>query len=203
MTGSGSEFPDTRMSLLVDLQAEADQDAWEEFVTIYRPVLYRLARKRGLQDADAQDLSQQILLSIAGSVARWEPHDESTRFRHWLRRVARNAISNAITRRPRDLAAGGTSMQAVLEGHADEDYELQREIELEHRRELYLMAASIVKKDVTAESWQIFELAVIKGVPIEEVARKTNKSVGAAYAARGRVMNRLSRIVAEAKLREL
>lgn len=202
MTKSDSEFPDTRASLLLQLQAGVDHDAWQEFVAIYRPIIYRLARKRGLQDADAQDLSQQVLVSIAGSIAKWHPHNESARFRHWLRRVARNAISNALTRRPRDLATGGTSIQGVLEGRADEENDLSREIELEHRRELFLRAATSVRTDVSADTWQVFQLAVIEGHLIEEVAMRMNKSVGAAYAARGRVMNRLRRLVEEMERRE-
>lgn len=195
MTTPDSEFPDTRTSLLLQLQAGVDQEGWQEFVAIYRPVIYRLARRRGLQDADAQDLCQQVLVSIAGAIERWHPNDESVRFRHWLRRVARNAILNALTRRPRDLAAGGTSIQNLLEGQVVEDTDLSRQIELEHRRELFLRAALSVRADVSPDSWQIFQLAVVEGVAMEEVAASMNKSIGTAYAARGRVMNRLRRIV--------
>lgn len=202
MTKADSKFPETRVSLLLQLQAGVDHEAWQEFVAIYRPTIYRLARKRGLQDADAQDLAQQVLLSIAGSIERWHPHDESTRFRHWLRRVARNAITNALTRRPRDLATGGTSVQGILEGQVEEDSELSREIELEHRRELFLRAASSVRNDVSADSWQVFQLSVMEGHPIEQVASRSHKSVGAAYAARGRVMNRLRLMVEEMERRE-
>lgn len=202
MTKSDSEFPDTRASLLLQLLAGVDHDAWQEFVAIYRPIIYRLARKRGLQDADAQDLAQKVLISVAGAIERWHPSDESARFRHWLRRVARNAISNALTRRPRDLAAGGSTIQDVLEGQVDDDSGLSREIELEHRRELFLRAASSVKTDVSADTWQVFQLTVIEGRAIEEVATRMNKSLGAVYAARGRVMNRLRRIVNEMERRE-
>lgn len=202
MTNADSEFPDTRASLLLQLQAGVDQDGWLDFVAIYRPIIYRLARKRGLQDADAQDLAQQVLVSIAGAIERWHPHDESTRFRHWLRRVAGNAISNALTRRPRDMAAGGTSIQDVLERQDERGSDLSREIELEHRREIFLRAASIVKTEVSADTWQVFQLTVIEGCAIEEAASRMSKSVGAAYAARGRVMNRLRRIVNEMERRE-
>jgi len=115
VTKFDSEFPETRASLLLQIQAGVDNDAWQEFVTTYRPIIYRLARKRGLQDADAQDLAQQVLLSIARSIEHWQKNDESVRFRHWLRRVAKNAIYNALTRQPRDRAAGGTSIQGFLE----------------------------------------------------------------------------------------
>jgi RNA polymerase sigma-70 factor (ECF subfamily) len=199
---SDSQFPETRASLLLQLQAGDDHDAWQEFAAIYRPIIYRLARRRGLQDADAQDLAQQVLFSIAQSIERWQKNDESVRFRHWLRRVAKNAICNALTRCPRDRAAGGTSIQTSLEGQCENDDEFVREIELEHRRELFLRAASIVKTDVAADTWEVFRLAVVEGVPIEEVAARVNKSVGTAYAARGRVMNRLRRLVQELEQQE-
>ena len=202
MTKSDSEFPETQASLLLQIQAGDDSDAWQQFVAIYRPIIYRLARRHGLQDADAQDLAQQVLLSIASSIERWQKSDESVRFRHWLRKVAKNAICNALTRRPRDRAAGGTSVQGLLEEQGDDGDELAREIELEHRRELFFRAAAVVKTDVAADTWQVFQLAVIEGVPIEEVAARLNKSVGAAYAARGRVMNRLRRLVEELEQQE-
>jgi RNA polymerase sigma-70 factor (ECF subfamily) len=202
VTKSDSQFPETRASLLLQIQAGEDSDAWQQFVAIYRPIIYRLARQRGLQDADAQDLAQQVLLSIASSIERWQKSDESVRFRHWLRKVAKNAICNALTRQPRDRAAGGTSVQGLLEEQGDDRDELAREIELEHRRELFFRAAAVVKTDVAADTWQVFQLAVIEGVPIEEVAVRVNKSVGAAYAARGRVMNRLRRLVEELEQQE-
>lgn len=64
-------FPDTRLSLIVRLQGEPDAAAWTEFVRLYRPVVVRLARRRGLQDADADDLAQQVLLAVGQAVQRW------------------------------------------------------------------------------------------------------------------------------------
>jgi hypothetical protein len=55
-----TEFPDTRESLLVQVRSAANREAWDEFVLVYRPVIYRLARNRGMQDADAQDLAQRV-----------------------------------------------------------------------------------------------------------------------------------------------
>ena len=93
-------------------------------------------------------------------------------------------------------------MQDALERQDEKGSDLSREIELEHRRELFLRAASSVKTEVSADTWQVFQLTVIEGCAIEEVASRMNKSVGAAYAARGRVMNRLRRIVNEMERRE-
>ena len=202
MTHSNSEFPATRASLLVQVQAGGDPKAWDEFVSIYRPIVYRLARHRGLQDADAEDLAQQVLVSIAQSIDGWQQRDESVRFRHWLRRVAKNAILNALTRGPKERAAGSTSIHELLHQQGGVDDALARDLELEYRREVFFRAAALVKSEIASDSWKVFELAVIEDAPIEQVAARLNKSVGAAYAARGRVMSRLRRRVEELEQQE-
>ena len=60
-----TEFPETRDSLLVQVRSPANREAWDQFALIYRPVIYRLARRKGLQDADAQDLAQRVLMAVA------------------------------------------------------------------------------------------------------------------------------------------
>lgn len=66
-------MPDTRISLILRLPQSADAAAWREFVELYEPLVLRFARKRGLQEADAQDLVQRVFASVAGAVDRWQP----------------------------------------------------------------------------------------------------------------------------------
>jgi RNA polymerase sigma-70 factor (ECF subfamily) len=119
------------------------------------------------------------------------------RLRHWLRRVARNAIINALSRQPRDRAAGGTSVQGFLLEQPGEDPQFAAQIELECRRELYLRAARIVREDVEPETWRAFELTVIENRAIDEAALELDKPVGTIYAARSRIMRRLRTAVQE------
>jgi len=81
--------PETRASLLVRLKDRADQAAWYEFAEIYRPVIVRLAGRRGMQPADAEDLAQEVLAAVARGIDRWQEDPRRARFRTWLHRVAR------------------------------------------------------------------------------------------------------------------
>ncbi|MFN3167694.1 MAG: RNA polymerase sigma factor [Phycisphaeraceae bacterium] len=190
-----TEFPDTQHSLLAKVRSADEQEAWAHFVVLYRPVIYRMARRRGLQDADAQDLTQTVLMRVAGAIDRWEPNAPGVRFRHWLRRVAKNAILNALTRSPRDAAAGGTAAQDLLREQPAASPELEEELRLESMRERYLRAAASVQHDVSPDTWAAFHLSVVEQVPCEEVATTIGKSIGTVYAARSRVIRRLREAV--------
>lgn len=190
-----ADFPDTRYSLLVRIQDSKNAEAWELFSRLYQPVVYRLARRRGMQHVDAQDLAQQVLIAVSGAIGRWEPVGEKTRFRFWLRRVVRNAVVNALSRQPRDLSTGGSSVQQLLLQQADPNTLIESQVDLEYRREVYLLAAEIVQADVTPETWRAFELTVVEGRDITTVAEQLGKAPGAIYTARSRVMHRLREAV--------
>jgi RNA polymerase sigma-70 factor, ECF subfamily len=184
-----NDFPQTRQSLLARVRSPDEHEAWEQFVMLYRPVIYRMARRRGLQDADAQDLAQTILISVAGAIDRWEP--QGIRFRHWLSRIAKNAILNAITRSPQLPGVGGTTMHELLLEQPAASPEVEEELRLESLRERYLRAAANIRRDVTIETWQAFQLSVVEQMPCEEVAAALGKSIGMVYAARARVIRKL------------
>lgn len=186
-----SEFPETRTSLLVRMQSLNDEEAWSEFVTIYRPVAYRLARKRGLQDADAEDLAQRVVIAVRRAIANWDADPAKGRFRFWLARIARNAIINALTRRPPDAAIGGTAIRELLEEHPEPDHRTQENLRREQRRSLFRWAAQRIRPEFCEGTWDAFWLTTVEGMSVEEAARELRKTVGAIYAARSRVMRRL------------
>ncbi len=183
-----TEFPDTKSQLLQNIQSFEHREAWEEFVAIYRPVIYRMARRRGMQDFDAQDLAQVVLVRVANAIDRWEALP-GVRFRHWLRKVATNAILSAIARAPQDRPIGGSEMLPLVDQPVSE--ELSRELDLETQREQFLRAASVVQRDVNAETWLAFQLTVIDGLDCSQAAIQMNRSIGTIYAARSRVLKRL------------
>ncbi len=101
---------ETRISLLLRIRDHNDQAAWEEFAAIYRPAIFRLARIKGLQNADAEDLTQKVLLSISKSIHTWKSDEGSARFRTWLNRVTQNAIINLISRDHQHRGTGATEV---------------------------------------------------------------------------------------------
>ncbi|NOX56912.1 MAG: sigma-70 family RNA polymerase sigma factor [Planctomycetes bacterium] len=192
---SGS--PETRASLLVRLKDRADQEAWSEFVEIYQPAIYRLARHNGLQHADAEDLAQRVLMAITRAIERWEQNPQRARFRTWLHRVAENAIMNALSRAKADRGSGDSDLLAWLDQQpapTGPDSDLLR---LEYRRELFRWAARQIRAEFRSDTWEAFWLSAVEGLSVEQTARRLSKTRGAVYAARSRVIRRLREKVQE------
>ncbi|MFN9753593.1 MAG: RNA polymerase sigma factor, partial [Planctomycetota bacterium] len=93
--------PDTRASLLLRLQQPDDERAWQEFVEIYQPLIERLVTRYGLQPADAQDISQEVLTRVAKAIPEWEHDPARGTFRGWLTRVTRNLTIEQLRTRAR------------------------------------------------------------------------------------------------------
>ena len=189
-----TESPETRLSLIVRLKDRHDQEAWSEFLEIYRPLVYRLAVAKGLQHADAEDVVQQVFSSVARAVDRWQPDAERARFRTWLTTIARNAIVNALSRRALDRASGDTAERDLLAEYAA-DAEASQMLLVESRREIFQWAAKRVRGEFEPKTWDAFWLTAVEGRDVSDVANLIEKKPGAIYAARSRVMRRLKQVV--------
>jgi len=188
--------PETRPSLLIRLRDPVDQDAWFEFAEIYRPVIMRLAMRKGMQAADADDIAQKVLVSIAGVIETHEHDPKRAHFLTWLNRIAHNAILNAMTRIKPDQGSGKTEFHEFLNQQESKpgDSGLLR---LEYRREVFRWAARRVVSEFRSTTWQAFWMTAIEGRSVEEVSNELGKKPGAIYTARSRIMYRIQEVVTE------
>jgi RNA polymerase sigma-70 factor (ECF subfamily) len=184
--------PTTRRSLVLRLRDLDDQAAWAEFVEIYEPLLYRLARAKGLQDADAQDLCQDVFRAVAGAIERWDPDPAKGKFRGWLFRIARNMCIDFLAGQKRHArGSGSTSVHEMLAARPVVDAGAQALFAAEFRRRAFLWAAEQVKHEFQDSTWQAFWRTGVENRPIAAVARELGISEGAVYVARSRVLARL------------
>ena len=191
------EFPETVESLILKVRNPADRAAWNQFEQLYRPVIFRIARAKGMQHADALDLVQQVLMSVACAIESYEQRPKAAKFRFWLSRITRNAILNALTRQPRDRSSGGTALLEVLSEVPNADPKTDAMINLEYRRELFRRAAEQVRGEVAESTWLSFEQTALQQRTVEAIAKQLAMSPGSVYAARSRVMRRLQDAVSQ------
>ena len=189
----------TRRSLLLRIRDTQDARAWTEFVAIYEPLVYRVARKRGFQHADALELTQEVLLAVSKSIDRWNADPACGSFRGWLFRVARNLMINLLVKQRRHpQAVGNTDFQRLLAQVADPAPDESAVFDLEYRRGVFRWAAEQVKAEFRPATWQAFWKTCVDGLAVKDVAQELSLSVGAIYVARSRVMARLRECVERA-----
>ena len=186
-----SQFPETNHSLVARVKDLGDGASWIEFMGIYQPVVYRMAKQRGLQDADANDVSQQVFVSVAGAISRWKPDKDLPPFRAWLTTITKNAITKALSRTRLDRPAGSTTAVATLNEVADRGEVTDAEFLHEARRAAFRWAAQKVRVDFTEGTWDAFWRVSVLGESVKDVATESGRSTGAIYVARHRVLARL------------
>ncbi len=194
-----SLFPETNAALIAKVKDLGDGHSWTEFLGIYEPAIAQMARRRGMQDADVSDVVQQVLTSVARSIEDWMPRDGGPPFRAWIAAIARNAISNALARKPIDAATGGTSAFARLHSlPAQASLDATRaELDGEARKHAVLWAAEQIRHEYSPEVWQCFALTALHGRSVSDVAAELNRSSGSIYVARYRIIARLKEKVQE------
>ncbi len=184
--------PETRFSLIGRLRDHDDEQAWNDFVQLYQPLIFRIARRRGLQYADAAEVTQEVLGRVAGAVDRWQPDPARGSFRGWLYRITRNLTIDYLRRDDRRPVNLDSQQGMSLEAIADPDDGSNREFENEYRRSLFALAAARVKGEFQPRTWQAFWRSSVEGTSVQDVATGLGMSAGAVYIARSRVMKRIS-----------
>lgn len=196
------DSPQTRASLLIRLRDRSDQPAWNEFVALYGPVIYGFARKRGLQDADAADVMQDVLRSVTSAIARLEYDPRQGRFRGWLFTITRNKVMTLLSsRNGKARGTGDSNVQSMLSAHPDGRDGLEEDWELDYRRSLASIAMEEVQAEFSEKIWSAFWQTAVESKAVPEVGRTLGMSAGSVYVAKSRVLARVREVV-QRKLEE-
>ena len=187
-----TESPLTRASLVLRLRDRDDHDAWADFVVDYGPMLYRFVRSRGLQDADAADLVQDVMRSVGTAIGRLDYAKEKGGFRAWLFTITRNKLSTHFEKRKRIGPTANDTVQIdLLNNQSSGSNELDQRWELEHQRQLAADAMEKLKSTIDPNTWSAFELTAVEGLSAEDAGKQIGMSTGAVYVARSRVTAKL------------
>ena len=164
--------------------------AWEEFFQRYWRLIYAAARTRGCREHTAEEIVQDVMLTVfqQRDVFRYDP--KRGRFRDWLRTVVRNAVAEhrrAPSQRVR--GRGGDPEDRAAEPADDRAPDQAWEAAFEES----LLAALLdcVRREVAPETYQAFELTTLDELSGRQVAKLTGLSRNAVYLARKRVLKRL------------
>ena len=190
-----AQTPQTRLSLIGRLHDPADSNAWHEFVQIYQPLIHRMVSRRGLQHADAAEVTQDVLGRVAAVIESWDPDPDKGSFRGWLYRMTRNLTIDFLRKNKlhQHHKASNTSFELgqIAEPTPEESAEFQREFE----RQLFHWAVGQIQSQFNSENWRAFWVTTVEGSSIDAAAEKLKIPKGKIYVARSRVMAKLSSII--------
>jgi RNA polymerase sigma-70 factor (ECF subfamily) len=181
---------DTSVSLIARLGADAmDQEAWERFVDRYGPRILGWCRSWRLQEADAQDVAQTVLMKMGVQIRRIQ-YDPSRSFRGWLRTISRHAWSDVVSARRPDAGSGETVVVGLLQGvEARED--LVRRLEEQFDLELLEAAAQRVRQRVAPQTWEAYRLTTVEGRNGAEAAALLGMKIASVFMAKSNILRML------------
>lgn len=178
--------PETRLSLVARLKDAGDAEAWERFSTEYEPFLMTLFRSRGLQEADARDVVQQVLIAVASRVGDWKPDGQPASFRRWLTTIARHAAIRCLMQQSRRPQLDATTILEALPVGSDSEAAVR-----EYRQQALAWALEQIRDEFRPATWSAFWRTAVLGQGVDETCRELGLSAGALYMARSRIMARL------------
>jgi RNA polymerase sigma-70 factor (ECF subfamily) len=171
-------------------------EAWRRLAHLYGPLVFGWCRRVGLQVRDAEDVLQEVFLTVAARIGDYAHDQPGATFRGWLRTITRNKLGDWLRRHARqEQPAGGSEGQLrLLELTPPESVEGDQA----DRSELYQRAVALIQAEFEPRSWQAFWRVVVEEANPAEVAAALGMTRNAVYIARSRVLRRLREVLGDA-----
>ena len=178
----------TSASLLLRVRDPADRTAWETFDVLYRPLIRLSCRRRGLQDADAADVSQEVMARVAKSIRGFEYTPERGKFRSWLGVVTDNVVRTFLARTARQYSVTAEDDRAAAP-------EMDPVWNAEFSEYILAVACDRIRCEFEPMTWAVFEAVWLREESSAAVARRLGTTVRAVYVNKSRVLKRLEQEV--------
>jgi RNA polymerase sigma-70 factor (ECF subfamily) len=184
----------TSLTLLNELCRSPTGESWERLVELYAPLLRNWIRRYDVQDSDADDLVQDVLVVVLSDLSGFQHNQQPGAFRRWLRIILVNRLRNFWRKRDyRPLASGGTDFLQQLNQLEDARSQLSRLWDHEHDRHVLQQLLSKAELKFNEKTRQSFRRLVIDGVDAELVAAELGLTLNAVLIAKCRVLKELRR----------
>jgi RNA polymerase sigma factor (sigma-70 family) len=179
----------THLTFLLRLRDRADKLSWQEFHERYGQLLYRYARGRGANHADAEDIVQEVEMYLFKAVSGFEYDARKGRFRAYLRSAVIHALGRRASKEAREPAGFDPQAFDYLASHreASADTRWEREWQL-HRLRWAMCSVAERFEPVTLKA---FEMHVLAGRSVEQTANELGLSKASVYQAKSRVLKSL------------
>jgi RNA polymerase sigma-70 factor (ECF subfamily) len=186
---SVSVTENTSASLIARAQLR-DDAAWQRLATLYTPMVYRWTRKAGLQAQDAQDVVQNVFMTLAADIHRFRRVRPGDSFRGWLWTISRHKILDRFrARQVEPVAPGGSAARLRFEQIAIPEFDAGDPDG--DRRQLQQRVLTLLREEFEDSAWQAFLRIVVHGDRPADVARDLGISIATAYRVKFRVLARL------------
>lgn len=174
----------TSQSLLTRLKDWDDHASWREFFDTYWKLIYNVARKAGLSDADAQDIVQEVLVGVAQQMPEFRYDRSKGRFKSWLLTIVRRRLADHWQR---TTSTRNREARFTDDGSTGGDDGLEPLWQQEWEQHLLQAALARVQKKVSARHFLIFDLSVVRQTPARRVAAMLGISIPQIWMVRHRV----------------
>jgi len=181
--------------MLETLKDARNQQAWQQFVDRYRPLIVRYARRIGIQEDDAKDAAQQTLVRFMTAYSQGKYDRQKGRLRHWLFGIAHNQVRDLLRSRQRHVQVSDRSDQTGLFARIPAPEVFEKAWEQEWRQTLLRQCLDVVRRECDARTIQAFELVTYQGWPAQRVAEHLGMTSNAVSLARFRILKRIRELM--------
>jgi RNA polymerase sigma factor (sigma-70 family) len=184
----------TSVSLLEKLQHPDGREAWERLVVLYEPLLKQWLRSFEVQEADADDLVQDVLGVVVRELPEFRHEGQAGAFRAWLRQVLVNRLRNFWRgRQHRPVATGASSVLERLNELEDQHSQLSQTWDREHDHQVLTRLIELIRPSFLPKTWEAFHRQMFGGQRADQVAEELGMPLSSVYVARSRVLAALRR----------